>query len=380
MGRRRIRIEGDRPAERGDRLLGAALHHGRVGERDVPPRVTVVEGDRPNGLLTPRAQARLAVDPAHVRGKHVAETHQASSRRVVGIGFDGALQRLDSRRAVLARQAPEVRLRAGDQLPGAQVVGRTRKGADAFGRQQVGLDSRGDIAGDVVLHGEDVAEPSVVALRPVMRSRDGVDQLGADAQPIAVAAHAAFEHVTDAELARNLAHIDCAVLVDEGGVAGDDEQPSDLGKTSDEVLREAVSEVVLVGVPAHVGEGQHRDRRTARQRQTARCRRAHVRAGGLVLTDFGDEPQTLARQRLDQSLLAAGVADGAAGRIDPVEQRGLRDDATVPDRGHQLIFANHTVAVADQVSQEIEDLGLDCYQGRSPAQLAAIRVEYTIFE
>jgi hypothetical protein len=52
----------------------------------------------------------------------------------------------------------------------------------------------------------------------------------------------------------------------------------------------------------------------------------------------------------------------------------------MPDRGHQLVLADHTFAVADQVSEEIEDLGLDSYQGSSPAQLAAIRIEYTILE
>ena len=276
-----------------------------------------------------------------------------------------------------------MRLRAGDELPGAEIVGRTRKGANAFGRQQVGLDGRGDTAGDLVLHGEDIAELPVVAFGPVMGAGDRVDELRADAQPVAAAAHAAFEHVADAKLARDLAHIDSAVLVDEGGVAGDDEQPSDAGKPGDQILGNAVGKIVLIRVAAHIGERQHRDRGAIGQRQRRRRRRAWMCAGyggRFVLAHIADEAEALAWQCLDQPLLAAGVADGAAGRIDPVEQGGLRNDAPMPDRGQQLILADHTVTVADQVSEEIEDLGLDSDQGSSPAQLAAIRIEYTILE
>ena len=52
----------------------------------------------------------------------------------------------------------------------------------------------------------------------------------------------------------------------------------------------------------------------------------------------------------------------------------------MPHRGQQIVFADHTVTVPDQVNEEIEDLGLDSHQGRSPAQLAAIRVECTVLE
>ena len=81
------------------------------------------------------------------------------------------------------------------------------------------------------------------------------------------------------------------------------------------------------------------------------------------LTDVADETDAFARQRLDQPLPFAGVADRAARRVDPIEQRGLRDDAPAPDRGQQIILADHAVAVPDQVNEEIEDLGLDRHQG-----------------
>jgi hypothetical protein len=100
----------------------------------------------------------------------------------------------------------------------------------------------------------------------------------------------------------------------------------------------------------------------------------------FVLADFANETDALARQCLDQSLLVAGIADRAPGCVDSVEQRGLRNNAPLPDRGQQIILADHTVTVPDQVNKEIEDLGLDSHKGSSPAQFATIRVKYTVLE
>jgi hypothetical protein len=47
------------------------------------------------------------------------------------------LQGLDSRRAVITGQSPEVRLRAEQPVPSAQIVGGTRKAANAFGQEQM---------------------------------------------------------------------------------------------------------------------------------------------------------------------------------------------------------------------------------------------------
>ncbi len=61
-----------------------------------------------------------------------------------------------------------------------------------------------DGGGDLVLDGEDVGELAVVALGPDVAVGRGVDQLDGDAHPVAGLAHAALDHVLDAELARHL--------------------------------------------------------------------------------------------------------------------------------------------------------------------------------
>ena len=162
----------------------------------------------------------------------------------------------------------------------------------------------------------------------------------------------------------------------------------------DQVLGDAIGKVLLIGIAAHIGERQHRDRGTVGQRQmrilpvcrgiarsgAIRRRRPVAARRSLVLADFADEADAFARQCLDQSLLVAGIADRAPGRVDPVEERGLRDNAPMPHRGQQFILADDTVTVPDQMNEKIEDLGRDGHQGRSPAQFATIRVECAVLE
>ena len=98
---------------------------------------------------------------------------------------------------------------------------------------------------------------------------DRVNQLRADAQPLAGPAHAAFEHIANAKLARHLPDVDGAALVDKGRVARDDEQPPDARQASNQVLGYAVSEVVLIRIAAHVVKRQHRNGGTIGQGQRA---------------------------------------------------------------------------------------------------------------
>jgi hypothetical protein len=51
-----------------------------------------------------------------------------------------------------------------------------------------------------------------------------------------------------------------------------------------------------------------------------------------------------------------------------------------PDRSDQVVFADHAVVVADQVGQEIENLGLERNEIAPAAQLAPISVEREILK
>jgi hypothetical protein len=86
-------------------------------------------------------------------------------------------------------------LRARHAFPCAEIVRGPRQRANPFRRHQARLDRGDDIAGDLVLHGKNIAELAVVALRPMMAAGDRVDQLRADADAFSRAAHAAFQHI-----------------------------------------------------------------------------------------------------------------------------------------------------------------------------------------
>src|SRR6516164_419637 len=100
-----------------------------------------------------------------------------------------------------------------------------------------------------------------------MRAGQGIDQLPGDAHASSRLAYRALEDIAHAELAPDLLHVDGAALVREGRIAGNDEQPADLAQSSDDFFDHAVGEILLLGIAAHIGEGQHRDRRLVGQRE-----------------------------------------------------------------------------------------------------------------
>jgi hypothetical protein len=98
-----------------------------------------------------------------------------------------------------------------------------------------------------------------------MRAGRRVDQLCGDAHALACLAHRAFEDVADAEFASDLLHIDRLALVGEAGVAGDDEEPADPRQRGDDLLDHTVDKIFLLGIAAHIGEREYRDRRLVRR-------------------------------------------------------------------------------------------------------------------
>jgi hypothetical protein len=78
--------------------------------------------------------------------------------------------------------------------------------------------------GDLILQHKNVGEVAVVVFCPGMLAGVGLDELRGNANAVISSAQAAFEHITHAELARDLPHIDRAALVGEARIASYDEQ------------------------------------------------------------------------------------------------------------------------------------------------------------
>jgi hypothetical protein len=124
----------------------------------------------------------------------------------------------------------------------------------------------------------------------------------------------------------------------------------------------------VVWITTQVLEWQDRDGRFVQECQSWRCRPSIVqlsrRSGALirqpfVFPDLAHETETLARRRFDQALLFAGITNRAPGGVQAGGQRGIRDDASVPDGANEVVLADDALPVADQVLGQIEHLWRD---------------------
>src|SRR6516164_3101164 len=158
----------------------------------------------------------------------------------------------DARCSSLSPPRINVRLRLQDQIIGVEPVRPFALDTLDLRESQARLDRADNGQRELVLKRENIVELTVVTLGPNVRSDCGVDELPGYAHAIASLAHAAFEHITHAQLAADLLHVDCLALVGECCVARDDEEPSDARETSDDVLNHAVAEIILFRIAAHV--------------------------------------------------------------------------------------------------------------------------------
>ena len=161
----------------------------------------------------------------------------------------------------LIRELPPELAPAQEPVVGLLIVGALGDDALAVASAEIERERRDDVRRHVVLDGEDVGELPVEPLRPKVAAGGCVDELGGDPDPAAGLAHAPFEHMAHAEALADLADVDVLALERESRIAGDDEELRELRQRGDDVLGNAVGEIFLFGIPAHVGEGQHGDRR-----------------------------------------------------------------------------------------------------------------------
>ena len=168
---------------------------------------------------------------------------------------------------VLSSHAPEMGQRAHHQTPCIQAFRGVALAVEILGRVELRFDRGDDRLGDFVLHREDVGEAAIVTLRPDVASCCDVVELRRDAHAVAVLTHAAFDDVANSEFLPDLLDVDGLAFEGKRRVARDDEEPAQLGKGGDEVFADAVGEILLLRIVAHVDKGQHGDGRTVGQRQ-----------------------------------------------------------------------------------------------------------------
>ena len=347
MGERHARVQLDRLAQLRDRRVGASRGHVSEPRGKVRPGVLGIEPDR---LLRPCAR-RSRESPAHVRRPELGARRQRPCQQAVGariLGID--LQRPPQQRlGGLDLLGPNPRVDIGhrlhDEAPGVERVRRPALDALVLGGVEPRLDRGDDALGDLVLQGEEVRHVGVVAMGPDLQAGRGVAQLGPDPEVLPRAPDAAVEHVAHAEVAADLLRVDRLAAVGERRGAGRDEQPPQAREAGDDVLGEALGEILLAGVLAEVGEGQHGDRGPGL--------RALVGGGrAFARLDGADEAVADARNRRDPVGAAGHRPEELAQRGDLDREVALLDGRPLPRRIHQIRFRHHLAGLLQQRAEQ----------------------------
>jgi hypothetical protein len=263
-----------------------------------------------------------------------------------------------------------------------ETAGRFPLGTFDFGLGHAGGDCANHAGSYLILQLKDVLECSVISVCPQMSAGSCIDQLARDPDAISGFPDAPLENIPDPQILSHLLDIDSSALERETGVESDYEKLFVSRKGGSDFFDHSIGEVFLLRITAHVLEWQHRDGRFVREREGKFFR--------FCLGDFGAfasffphwpyETETLPRQRLDEALLLAGIADHVPGGIQAGRQRGIGYDTSVPDGVNKVVFANDVLPVADQVFEKVERLWRDGDDVRSAIQLAPVSVECVLLE
>ena len=101
---------------------------------------------------------------------------------------------------------------------------------------------------------------AVVSLGPDVPARRRLDELGCDSHAIARFAHAALDHVADPQLTPICLISTALPLNLKAEFRAMTKQLAESRQLGNDILRDAVAEILLFRIAAHVGEGQDRNR------------------------------------------------------------------------------------------------------------------------
>src|SRR4029453_12341085 len=108
---------------------------------------------------------------------------------------------------------------------------------------------------------EDVVQITIIALRPQGMPGDGINKLGSDTDLITDLPDTSLQDISHAQLAAYVRDLNRPVLVRERRITRNHGKLTDLPEIRDYIVSDAVGEVLLLRVVAHVRERKHRDKR-----------------------------------------------------------------------------------------------------------------------
>ena len=157
---------------------------------------------------------------AEIQVIETANGDAGMGRRKIRVNLDGALEILLGAfgfvfSGVLV-PVPDKAHAALIKIPGVKITRKLGFGPLSFGFGQFRSQGADHGFSDVVLHGENVFQVAVIAVRPKILARLSFDQLRCDAHPLAGAAHTALQHIAHIQFAGHLADIRGLAPVGEG--------------------------------------------------------------------------------------------------------------------------------------------------------------------
>ena len=193
-----------------------------------------------------------------------------------------------------------------------------------------------DDRGDFVLDGEDVRQLAIEALRPELIAVVGIDELRRDAHAIARPTNAAFQGRPDPQSPADFSDVEILIPKCKRRCAGNHAQAGNARERTDDFLRDAVTEVLVIPQRAQICKRQHHDRREPcalirkfRRRGPPPVRRLDALQGlqqlvrrtvaalGVLLEGLVDDRRKRRGQRPDSMPGVRGAADSGADRIPP---------------------------------------------------------------
>ena len=91
--------------------------------------------------------------------------------------------------------------------------------------------------------------------------------------------------------------------------------------------------------------------------------------GGAKLLDGRYQAEAAAADGANAALLGAVIAQRLAQRLDAAAERGIRDDAVLPDALEDLFLGDQAVTVLQEEKQQVENLRLNRNNLLAPPQL-----------
>ena len=110
---------------------------------------------------------------------------------------------------------------------------------------------------EITLKSENFLVFPLMPFGPNMGGAGDIDKLGVDANTVAGLLNAALQSIANIQLLPDLFYIHCLALIEKNGVAGDNQQIIVTRQIGNDVVGNAVAEILLLGITAKILERQN---------------------------------------------------------------------------------------------------------------------------